>query len=206
MDRCALKEKQCRFESYAHFKREELILYISEKTGRYGIITSGDARVVQIDESGRQTILEVLSVGECFGEQFYYQVDERAIYVVANSECDIHFINMSKALAGCGTLCKYRDDLLKRILMLSIHQLQKQNIHLDVLRRRTLREKILTFLSYHLIEYLDEEVIEIPFSLSEMALYLNVDRSAMMREIKNMNTEGIIKSKGRHFIIMKGNK
>jgi len=202
LDKCVFNEKLCRFESFSHFKKDELIQYLSEKTGRYGTIMSGSARVVQIDESGRQTILDVLPVGESFGEQFYYQMEERAVYVVATTECKVHFINLSKALIGCGTACKYRDHLIQHMLMLSIHQLQKQNVQLDVLRQRTLREKLLTFLSYHRVQYCENEIIEIPMSLVELSNYMCVDRSAMMREIKNMNQAGIIKSSGRQFMII----
>lgn len=37
----------------------------------------------------------------------------------------------------------------------------------------------------------------IPFSYTELADYLSVDRCAMMREIKNLRDEGYIKTIGR---------
>ena len=43
----------------------------------------------------------------------------------------------------------------------------------------------------------NSDEFEIPLSLSDLADYLSVDRSAMMREIKKMNQEGLIVSKGR---------
>ena len=45
--------------------------------------------------------------------------------------------------------------------------------------------------------------IKLPLSLTDLADYLSVDRSAMMREIKSMNDEGMISSKGRDVVILK---
>ena len=39
---------------------------------------------------------------------------------------------------------------------------------------------------------------KLPMSYTALAQYLSVDRSAMMREIKNLSDEGVIKRDGRN--------
>jgi predicted transcriptional regulator len=42
----------------------------------------------------------------------------------------------------------------------------------------------------------------IPFSLTDLADYLSVDRSAMMREISHLKEEGFIEKKGKQFKLL----
>ena len=46
------------------------------------------------------------------------------------------------------------------------------------------------------------EFFEIPMSLAELAEYIAVDRSAMMREIKTMKNDGLIDSRRREFKLL----
>ena len=49
----------------------------------------------------------------------------------------------------------------------------------------------------------DEEFFEIPCTLGDLAEYLAVDRSAMMREIRNLKKDGLIDSERRRFLLRK---
>ena len=44
---------------------------------------------------------------------------------------------------------------------------------------------------------------KLPMSYTELAQYLSVDRSAMMREIKNLSDEGVLKRDGRNVELLK---
>ena len=66
-------------------------------------------------------------------------------------------------------------------------------MHIDILGQRTLRSKLMTFFEYLITQNKSNSFkVELPFS--DLADYLAVDRSAMMREIKRLNADGIIKS------------
>ena len=66
-----------------------------------------------------------------------------------------------------------------------------QNIRIEVLSKRSIRDKLLTYFSI-LSNKNFSKSITIPFSLTTLADYLSVDRSAMMREIKSLIDEGFI--------------
>ena len=71
-----------------------------------------------------------------------------------------------------------------------------QNIRLEILSKRSIKDKLL---SYFLLLAKDnpKQVFTLPFTYTDLADYLFVDRSAMMREIKKMKDSRIIKTKGK---------
>ena len=66
----------------------------------------------------------------------------------------------------------------------------------EVLSRRSIRDKIITYFSLCAIRN-SSNIFEIPFSYSTLADYLCIDRSAMMRELKNLKSSGVIKTDKR---------
>ena len=79
---------------------------------------------------------------------------------------------------------------------------RKSLVHVDMLCQRTLRSKLMSF-----FEYLESEEksnsFTLPLPFSDLADYLGVDRSAMMREIKKLNEEKIISNDKRKVTINK---
>ena len=68
--------------------------------------------------------------------------------------------------------------------------------HVRILGERSLRQKIIAFIEYEGRDT-KENRIRISMSYSDMADFISADRSAMMRELKSMSDEGIIKRDGR---------
>jgi CRP-like cAMP-binding protein len=72
---------------------------------------------------------------------------------------------------------------------------------IDCLLKPTVREKILTYLR-KLSREQQNRIISIPFNRNTMAEYLNVDRSALSRELSIMKKEGLIDYRKNHFTIL----
>ena len=70
-----------------------------------------------------------------------------------------------------------------------------------VLSRNSIRKKIMTYLNSIAAEKQTKTVI-LPMSYTTLAEYLSVDRSAMMRELKNLADEGIIERDGKKLRIL----
>ena len=62
---------------------------------------------------------------------------------------------------------------------------------IEVVSKKTLREKILAYLSQQ-AQVQDTEYFELPLGRVEMAEYLCADRSALTRELNIMQDEGLI--------------
>lgn len=72
---------------------------------------------------------------------------------------------------------------------------------LEILSKKNIREKIMTFLAYESEKYSSNKV-KIPFSKSKFAEYLGVNRSSLMRELSNMKNDGIIELNNKTFTIL----
>ena len=84
------------------------------------------------------------------------------------------------------------------ILMKKINNYNKR---IEVLNKRSIRDKLLEF--FHMLEKeQSSSTIHLPFNYTVLADYIAVDRSAMMREIKNLKDEEIIKTDNRIITII----
>ena len=72
---------------------------------------------------------------------------------------------------------------------------------IEVLTKKTIREKLLEYF-YDLQKEQSSNIIKIPFSKIELAEYLAIDRTAMMRELKKLKEEQIIEIKNREITII----
>ncbi len=75
-------------------------------------------------------------------------------------------------------------------------KMQDYNERIEVLTKKTIRDKLLTYFNLLNKKQLTK-VITLPFSLTDLADYLSIDRSAMMRELKNLKEEGLVEQKGK---------
>ena len=70
-----------------------------------------------------------------------------------------------------------------------------QNIRIELLTKRSIREKLQTYFTT-LTKAGMSRTFLIPLSYTDLADYLSVDRSAMMRELKSLQEEGFISRDG----------
>ena len=73
----------------------------------------------------------------------------------------------------------------------------------EVLSRRSIRDKLMCYFSLMAAKNRSGESL-LPFSLSALADYISTDRSAMMRELKRLKEEGVLRSEGRRITLCTG--
>ena len=66
------------------------------------------------------------------------------------------------------------------------------NFRIELLSKRSIRDKLICYFSMQ-SEINFSKTFTLPFSLTDLADYLSVDRSAMMRELSYLKEEGFIK-------------
>ena len=72
---------------------------------------------------------------------------------------------------------------------------------LDIMSKKTIREKIMTYLSQQVKEKKSDTIIS-PMGRTELAEYLGINRSSLTRELKNMKKENIIDFDKNYFRII----
>ena len=180
------------------FRTDDLIYdFSSKESNAVGIIERGEASVIRIDKDGVSTVLEELSVGGVFGRTLAYAGSVRdSREVVCRTPCDVLFIDYPHIFKRCEKACTHHSLLVQNMLRLMADKAQALSLRVDVLSRRSIREKLLCYFR-QLSEQEGKQTFTLPFSLSTLADYIATDRSAMMRELKRLKEEGVIRSDGR---------
>ncbi|MCI7734432.1 MAG: Crp/Fnr family transcriptional regulator [Dysosmobacter sp.] len=180
------------------FRTDDLIYdFSSKESNAVGIIERGEASVIRIDKDGVSTVLEELSVGGVFGRTLAYAGSVRdSMEVVCRTPCDVLFIDYPHIFKRCEKACTHHSLLVQNMLRLMADKAQALSLRVDVLSRRSIREKLLCYFR-QLSEQEGKQTFTLPFSLSTLADYIATDRSAMMRELKRLKEEGVIRSDGR---------
>lgn len=196
-------EEYCRMLDCFHavqrsFRTDDLIYdFSSKESNAVGIIERGEASVIRIDKDGVSTVLEELSVGGVFGRTLAYAGSVRdSMEVVCRTPCDVLFIDYPHIFKRCEKACTHHSLLVQNMLRLMADKAQALSLRVDVLSRRSIREKLLCYFR-QLSEQEGKQTFTLPFSLSTLADYIATDRSAMMRELKRLKEEGVIRSDGR---------
>ena len=178
-----------------HYKKDGTILSNVSNTSSFYIIQEGKANVVRYNFNGTKTIMEKMDKGDIFGS-FSGTIDDD-LYVVADSECDVITFEYKKLIQRSGKNVEAHNKLIDNVLNKIADKLTRYNERIEILTEKTIRDKLLKYFSYLSKRQITKAIV-IPFTLSDLSDYLAVDRSAMMREIKNLNDDGLIQSKGRY--------
>ena len=146
-------------------------------------------------------MLEDLNTGGVFGKTLAFAGDTGdRLEVVCRRPCEVLFIDYAHILSRCEHACLRHSILVQNMLGLISDKAQALSQRVDVLSRRSIREKLLCYFR-QLSRETGSATFTLPFSLSTLADYIATDRSAMMRELKRLREEGDIRSSGRQFTL-----
>ena len=188
-------EEGCSKIQKKHFGKDQIITSYIQKRNQICIMVEGKADLIRYDLNGNQDIVDKFSSGDIFGEAFYPVNTNNELTVVSSTDCDVLFFVHDDLYKKCKPNCKFHSTLSSSILELIFKNTIHQNLRIEVLSKRTIREKLLTYFTI-LSSQTFSGSFTLPFSLTNLADYLSVDRSAMMRELKNLVDEGFIFKNG----------
>ena len=181
------------------FSKGEVVALEGENLKHIGIILSGCVDMIKEDLWGNKTMLLRLRKNELFGETFACGDDSMAVVTFLVSEdARILFLPFNRVMHSCTMACAFHHRLIENMVRIIAGKNRDLMQKVEVVSKRTIREKILAYLSLQ-AQRQRSRYFEIPLGRLELADYLNVDRSSLMREIRGMKREGILWSKGRKF-------
>lgn len=175
--------------------------FMAPGSNAVGVIERGEASLIRIDEEGVSTVLEEMGAGGVFGRMLAFSGSGRdSLEVICRTPCDVLFIDYPHILKRCERACTHHSLLVQNMLRLLADKAQTLSERVDVLSRRSIREKMLCYF-HQLADKAGGNTFTLPFSLSMLADYIATDRSAMMRELKRLREEGCVRSDGRIFTL-----
>ena len=167
------------------FKKEHIIFSKLVEVDLIGVVLSGKVNIINYDYFGNRDIIDSLEYDAIFGKPFSYMNNN--ISIIAATDCEILFFDYHQLMNNQSKYEKINYNINK-LLTSKIYQLYEK---LEILSKRTIREKLLNYFG-SIARKRGKKTFNLPITYIELADYLSVDRSAMMREIKKLKDEKII--------------
>lgn len=187
--------------SVREFGKRQVLMNQDDDRELIGIMLKGDAFLESMNMEGQRRILDYFQEKESFVRKCFPEMERGVCYVISRCRCQVAFINERK-LTSHDDFHETRAQILEEILM---RAQRRAMMHADVLCQRSLRQKLLVYFGY-LSRSGGRPFFDLPFSYTDCADYLAVDRSAMMRELGRMKDEGIVTVDGRRLRLEAGER
>lgn len=181
------------------YKSDQTIAYSIGNRNLIGIIEEGSAKLLRYDYDGARTILDEMNVGDIFSDMFL-STDSGELSVIATTDCKVTFIEYDKLIEECKT-SKIAPVLLDNLVKLITKKLIKRNERIELLTRRSIRNKLLRYFELE-EKKSNSKTFNLKYTYTDLADYLSIDRSAMMRELKNLKEDKLIEDVNKKITIL----
>ena len=184
------------------YRKGAAILHGGTTTSRMGFVLSGSVTIENNDAWGNRTILGHAEAGQFFAETYAFLQNETLLVDVrANEDCRILFLRIGSLHSMINNVELWQVKLLSNLLNLFGHKnllLSERSFHTAP---KTIRDKVMSYLNSVSLQKHSSE-FDIPFDRQQLADYLNIERSALSKELGKMQKDGILTTKKKHFTIL----
>ena len=181
-------------------KGETVTTYI-EKRNQICIVVSGEVDLIRYDFNGNKTIIGHFVDNDIFGEIFYPANTNNELFAVARKNSEVLFYNYDSLSTKCKRNCEFHKELTNNLSQLFLDKIVELNLRIELLTKKNTRGKILSYFEI-LSKGTLRRTFTLPYSYTDLADFLSVDRSAMMRELKLLIDEGFIKKHGNRITLL----
>ena len=181
------------------FARRQTIFHTGDTVHEIGIVLRGAVHIESIDLWGSKSILSEVGEGQAFAETYAFCGEALMVDAVAAEHCEILFLHTA-ALTDARIEPALKDKLLRRLLAVSMRKNLSLSQRIFCTTPKTVRGRLLTYFSAQAARCGRME-FEVPFNRQQMADYLNLDRSALSKELCKMRDEGLLTFEKNRFAL-----
>lgn len=177
-----------------------LLVRLGDVPTRMGIVVDGAVEVGFYDEAGELATVNRLGAGDMLAESIAYAGEPSIVQATAVGDCRVLWMDTAKllspaVLAGAPDASRVVANLVRIISRKNVFLNQKAQI----LTQRYVRDRIKLFLK----DRVHGGKADMPFSRSDLARYLGVNRSALSRELGRLRDEGIVALESYSIVVLK---
>lgn len=183
------------------FPKNETIFHAGDLIHEIGILESGSVNIENIDLWGNKSILSNVGPGEIFAETYAICHEPLMVDAVTVEDSQIFFLDLPLLLRNENADKSWYPKLLTNILMLSVQKNLILSNRIFCTSAKTIRSRLLTYLSMISVKT-GSTTFQIPFDRQQLADYLNLDRSALSKELGKMRDEGILEFHKNKFTLL----
>lgn len=181
----------CRFIKERKYKKNAVIFSTGSIVHEIGTVLSGSVNIENTDPWGNKTILSNVSAGGIFAESYAFCGEPLMVDAVAAEETGVLFFNAAALTNGSGTQNNWRSKMLVNLLENSMRKNLALSERIFCTTPKTIRGRLLLFLS-SCSKKAESSTFQIPFDRQQLADHLNLDRSALSKELGKMKRDGLI--------------
>lgn len=187
--------------SFRNYSKNEIIIDEGDYIDFIGIIQSGNIVSKRMDSEGNVSLQNILEPTQMFGFEIAAtptKISPLTLKCLSDSTALI--FNYSDMISTEILPEKYRLKIMDNLIALLANENMRRMYKIELLCQKSLRERIMMYLRF-MARKTGAEAFTIPFDRSQLAQYLNVNRSALSTELSHMKTEGLIQFDKNRFII-----
>ena len=183
------------------FTKGETVTTYIEKRNQICIVLTGEVDLIRYDFNGNKTIIGHFVEHDIFGEVFYPANTNNELFALARKTSEILFFNYDSLSHKCKQNCEFHKHLTNGLSKLFLDKIVELNLRIELLTKKNTRGKILSYFEI-LSKGTLHKTFSLPYSYTDLADFLSVDRSAMMRELKLLIDEGFIKKNNNKITLL----
>ena len=184
-----LEELGCLKEK--HFSSNSYVFKVGDLIHEIGIVLDGNLNIENIDYLGNKTILSNLSNGDVFGETYALSREKMMVDVLTLKDSTILFLDINILFNEEYKDKTWKEKLLNNLLTITANKNLMLSNRIFFTSFKKIRDRLLAYFSYMSFKT-NSKTFNIPFNRQGLADYLNVERSALSKEMGKMKDEGII--------------
>lgn len=173
------------------FTRGAIIFRSGQIVSELGIVVKGSVNIESLDLSGSKAILSNIGSSQIFAETYAFCREPMMVDAIAGKDCEILFVNIQALLKENNSNRSWYAKLLKNLLNIAAHKNLTLSNRIFCTAPKTIRGRLLTYLA-NLSAKQKSQSLTLPFNRQQLADYLNLDRSALSKELGKMRDEGLI--------------
>ena len=159
-----------------------------------GIITKGYIQIIRNSYDGNNVLVEEYFENDIIASSVSY-VESNEYEMISKEETHIIFIDEYLLLNMEDTSKSYYNQFIKNLFLILSEINKIKNERIQIITKKSIRDKLLEYFTINR-KKTGSNNIYLPYNYTAFSDYLGVNRSALMRELKNLKDEGFIETKG----------
>lgn len=168
------------------YKKDLTILSTVKNQNIIGFVVYGFIQIIKTDYNGNVTVVEDIKENSIFGSMFS-NISNNEYQIITKEETKIILLDYDYIISRNNN--SYYNVFIQNLLKITFNKISEKNYRIEILSQKTIRNKLLKYLE---IQTKKTGSKSIYYSSNNLASYIAVDRSAMWRELKNLEEDRII--------------
>ena len=183
------------------YRKGQVLLHAGDLTEKMGLVLEGSVTIESNNAWGNRSILSHVGPMQLFAETYALLAGEPLLVdAAANEDCRVLFLRADGILQLTEQAAPWARKLADNLLCITA----AKNLHLAGrsfhTAPKTIRGRVMAYLNTVSLQKQSKD-FDIPFDRQQLADYLNLERSALSKELGRMQREGLIETRKSHFRI-----